>query len=130
MIGQILTRLRASESARFVLFLAVGALNTAVNYLVFAALVFAGVAAGVAVAMAFAVGIVFNFFTTGRVVFDSLDARRLPRFILVYAVQLLANLALLHLATAAGLNVHLAQAAILAVLAVATFGAMRFFVFR
>lgn len=128
MIGSSLRR-RLPQGWRFLLFLIVGGINTLINYLVFLALVFAGTREGMAVAAAWIIGITFNFFSTGKVVFQSSDARRLPRFVAVYLVQLVANLGLLHLATHVGIDARIAQAAILGMLAIISFIAMRYFVF-
>ena len=80
-----------AELRRFVRFLCVGLLNTGFGYLLFAAFVLLGLGSGLALAGATVIGVAFNFLTTGRLVFDSRDHRRLPRYLGVYMVQFLIN---------------------------------------
>lgn len=111
-------------------FLAVGVLNTAFGYVIFAAGILAGLPSGIALAIAMVIGVMFNFFTLGRLVFDSRDPTRLPRFVAVYALTYVVNLMLLRLVEGAGLGPLLAQLACLPVTVSLTFVLMRFLVFR
>jgi putative flippase GtrA len=117
------------EARRFVLFLFVGGLNTLVNYLFFVALVSVGLGQTLGVIAATALGILFNFFSTGRIVFRSEKISLLPRFIGVYLVQCALNILLLRAAVGMGVHLLVAEAIILFVLAIGTFFAMRRFVF-
>jgi putative flippase GtrA len=121
--------LRHRETRRFVLFLAVGSVNFAFYYAVFAGLHFLGASPTAAVVMATIIGVLFNFCTTGRVVFRSGAVRVLPRFIGVYVVQCGLNVLFLRLLIAAGLPVLAAEAIVVATLAVFTFLALRQWVF-
>jgi putative flippase GtrA len=121
---------RGREARRFTMFLLVGGLNTLVGYGFFVALHAAGLPPTPAVIGATILGVLFNFMSTGRIVFASSDASLLPRFLAVYAVQCAINIVSLRILTAAGLNVLVAQAVIVGVLAVLTFLAMKKFVFR
>jgi len=98
---------------RFARFLVVGALNTIFGYGVFFALLRAGLAPARALAAATAVGVLFNFVTTGRIVFANSDAARLWRFIAVYGVVFVVNAALLEAAVRAALDAAVAQALLL-----------------
>jgi putative flippase GtrA len=71
----------------------------------------------------------FNFVTTGRIVFNSGQVRLLPRFIGVYVIQLAANILLLRTLIDLGVSVLLAEALVIGVLAVLTFFALQRFVF-
>jgi putative flippase GtrA len=117
------------EMRRFALFLAVGGLNTLVGYGFFVALTLAGLDPTASVIGATIFGLSFNFFSTGRVVFQASGIHLLPRFLAVYAAQCALNVLLLQAVTAAGVPVLVAQAIITLFLAVATFFAMRRFVF-
>ncbi|HPX65603.1 MAG TPA: GtrA family protein [Anaerolineaceae bacterium] len=75
-------------NARFVRFLFVGALNTLFSYLLYAFLVFIGINYVWARVISIILGIIFNFFTTGRIVFNNKDNWLIIRFILVYAVTM------------------------------------------
>lgn len=120
---------RSSEGRRFVLFLAVGGLNTLVGYGFFVAFHMFGLTPTPAVICATIAGVLFNFLSTGRIVFASQGIDRLPRFLAVYAVQCAANLLMLHALVAAGLSILFAEAIVIALLAVATYVAMKKFVF-
>lgn len=115
---------------QIVRFLAVGVLNTAFGYAIFAGGVLVGLPSGIALAIAMVIGVIFNFFTLGRLVFDSRDPTRLPRFVGVYALTYVVNLMLLRLWEGAGVGPLLAQLACLPVTVSLTFLLMRFLVFR
>lgn len=100
--------------APFARFLTVGAGNTAVGYGIFYLLLRAGLAPTFALALATIVGVVFNFFTTGRVVFANADIARLWRFGFVYAAVFAINAALLEAVIALGLSAAAGQALLLA----------------
>ena len=78
---------------QFVKFLLVGALNTAFGYGLFAGALWLGLHYAAASAIATVLGILFNFQSTGRLVFDNLHPRQFWRFVLVYAFSFCANLA-------------------------------------
>ena len=123
-------QLRKTDIWQVVRFLAVGVLNTAFGYVIFAAGILAGLLSGIALAIAMVIGVIFNFFTLGRLVFDSRDGARLPRFVGVYAVTYVVNLLLLRLWEGVGVGPLLAQLACLPVTVSLTFVLMRFLVFR
>jgi len=115
---------------RFVIFLMVGGLNTAVGYSLFAAFILLGAGATVALAAATVLGVLFNFKSIGHLVFGNGDSRLLPRFVGVYTVQFLANLIALRGLENAGLSPLLAQLVILPPLSLGNFLLMRRLVFR
>jgi putative flippase GtrA len=122
--------LRQPEGRRFFVFLLVGGLNTAVGYGLFAAFIFLGADTSLALAAATILGVLFNFKSIGRLVFESGNVRLLPRFVGIYAVQFGINLAALKALESTGASPLLAQLLILPPLAVASFIMMRHFVFR
>lgn len=69
---------------RFIMFVAVGLLNTAFGSGVYAVMIYADLPIWTALLLGNLAGIVFNFFTTGRFVFFDASLLRLPRFIGVY----------------------------------------------
>lgn len=123
-------QLRKADIWQVVRFLAVGVLNTAFGYVIFAAGILAGLSSGIALAIAMVIGVIFNFFTLGRLVFDSRDPTRLPRFVGVYVLTYMVNLGMLALWEKAGVGPLLAQLACLPVTVSLTFVLMRFLVFR
>lgn len=94
------------EVRRFVRFIAVGLLNTAFGYGVFALLVFLGLHYAVASFVGTILGIIFNFFSTGRLVFQNLDNRRLPRYFGVYGITYVLGLFGLSFLDALGFDMY------------------------
>jgi putative flippase GtrA len=117
------------EAARFLRFLATGAVNTGFGYASYAALVLTGLPLWLAVTGSTGMAILFNFYSYGGMVFGDTSARVLPRFLVFYAALGLVNFGLLHLLTSLGIGPLLAQALLLPVLAVLGFAGMRLFVF-
>lgn len=77
---------------RFLRFLIAGGINTLFGFLVFSLAVFAGLPTWLALIVSTVAGTLFNFFTTGAYVFRDLTCRRLPRFVLCYAMVYVVNL--------------------------------------
>ena len=116
--------------SRFARFLVIGLLNTVVGYGIYAGLVLLGLDPVISLVAATCVGVVFNFFSTGHVVFQSLDPWAFPRFVLVYAATCTLNVMLLKALIGIGFHSLTAQAASLPFIAVCSFMALRLFVFR
>ena len=96
-------------------FLATGLLNTAFGYGVYAGLVLAGVPYIPALVAATVLGVLFNYFSFGKLTFRvATDAAGLPRFLAAYGMALAFNAALLWAAhNALGLHPLVAQLACL-----------------
>jgi putative flippase GtrA len=75
----------------------IGAVNTLFSYLIYAGAILIGMHYTLATLISTVLGIIFNFFTTGKVVFRSLEGRRFFLFMLVYAVTYVVNILLLRL---------------------------------
>lgn len=116
-----LARTIAGERRRLLAFLAVGMINTVVGYGLFAALFLTLQSYRTAAVLAFILGVIFNFFSTGRLVFNSRRGSALLPFVAGYLVILGANLALLEILVAAGLNALIAQAVSLPFLVAASY---------
>lgn len=110
-------------------FLGTGVLNTAFGYAVYALLVVGGAPLWLAVGGATVLGVLFNFFSYGKLVFGPAQLGRLPAFIAVYAVLYALNVALAYLLTAWGMGALVAQALLLPFLAGLAFLLMRLVVF-
>lgn len=128
-LNPMLRLIRQHGFWQFVRFLAVGSLNFAFYYSIFAGLHLLGLAPTQAVVIATVIAVLFNFFTTGQMVFGNRRAQLLPRFISVYVVQTFLNIGSLRLLVAAGVPVLIAEALVIGVLAVLTFFALKRFVF-
>jgi putative flippase GtrA len=90
-------------SPRFLGFLLVGGVNTAFGYGMFVVCLWLGMHYAVAAAVATLLGVLFNFFSTGGLVFKNRDHRRLPWFIGVYVIIYCVNVAGLALLLLAGI---------------------------
>jgi putative flippase GtrA len=121
---------RAARSTRIVRFIAVGTVNTAFGYGLFACLFLATGAHLFAVVMATVGGILFNYQTTGRLVFGNRGMRALLPFVTGYAITMLLNLAILELLVRCGANPLLAQAICLPVVVVSAYAINANVVFR
>jgi putative flippase GtrA len=111
-------------------FLAVGVLNTAFGYGVFALLIFAGVRPMPSLAITYVVGVTFNFITTGRFVFDHPHRSALLRFIAAYVVVFLINAGLYEILSASGVTPLVAQAICVPIMAIVAFFLFKVHVFN
>ena len=118
------------ETRRFSRFLIVGMINTLFGYGLFAVLVTAGLESALALALATVAGVIFNYFTTGRLVFANSGAAMLPRFIVAYGISFAVNLAMLKGLEQAGFDTLIAQALCLPPTVLLSFALLRWFVFR
>jgi putative flippase GtrA len=106
---------REAEVRRLFAFCVVGAINMLVGYALFAAFILIGLGTTFSLLCATVIGVLFNYITTGKLVFQS-DRAVFRLFITVYIAQFVTN----WLA---------AQLLVLPPLAVATYAAMRSWVF-
>ena len=92
----MLTKLAASIDQidqRFFKFLLVGVLNTVFGYSVYWILLQLGLHFSLAVLFATVLGVLFNYKTIGKLVFKSEENSFLIKFILVYVIQYIINVA-------------------------------------
>lgn len=115
---------------QIVAFIAVGVLNTAFGYGIFAAAILIGLPEALSLAIATVLGMLFNFVTIGSLVFNNRDFRLLGRFVGVYVSLYLANLALLRGGIALGLGPLVSQAICLVPVSTGSFILGKYFVFR
>lgn len=102
-----------ARHSRLVRFVLVGVLNTAFSFSLYVLLVWMGLHFVTANLCATAAGIVFSFRTQGALVFGNRDWRLLRRFVPVWIVVYVINIALIALLMQAGLNAYGAGAAAL-----------------
>lgn len=95
MIKQTIAIIRKLWSIQFLRFLVVGGINTVFGYAVFAVLILLQLHYVIAALLATICGILFNFKTTGTIVFTNKDNRLLFRFFGVYLITYLLNIGLL-----------------------------------
>jgi putative flippase GtrA len=118
-----------NETQRFFKFLVVGAINTVFGYTTYVVLLYLGLHYSIASLLTTILGVTFNFFTTGRLVFASMDFRKFLRFCLVYTVSYLINLACLAVFDAAGANMYFAGLPLILPMALLTYYLNKRFVF-
>ena len=111
----------------FVRFGLVGLLNAAFGYATFAVLLLAGAGTGLALVAAMAVGIVFNFQTSKRLVFMSRGCAL--RFFVVYGFVLVMNWVALRGLGAIGVSALAGQAFLVLPAAIVSFLGQKIFVF-
>jgi len=115
---------------RFIRFLFVGGLNTLFGYGVFALLIFLGLHYVLAVTLGTIIGILFNFKTTGLIVFKSNDNNLIYKFFGVYVVVYVINLVGLRIFNQLNVSNYIAGAVMLLPVAVISFLLMKTFVFN
>jgi len=115
---------------QFVKFLFVGVLNTGVGYGLFVLFVLFKLGPGISLFLATALGVLFNYLTTGRLVFAARGLGRLPYFVAVYGLTFVLNLWSLRFLLSAGFSPILAQAILLPLMVVLNFALNKIFVFR
>lgn len=115
--------------ASFPRFVAVGLLNAAFGYGAYSLLLWVGVHYSLAALGATVLGVLFNFKSTGVLVFSSHDNTLIFRFVGVYIVVYAAQVAALALLIALGLNAYVAGLLLLPGLALLSYFLLRSFVF-
>ena len=113
----------------FFRFLVVGGLNTAFGYGIFALFILLGVHYAIAALLGTLLGILFNFKTTGILVFRSHDNALIAKFFAVYGVTYVIGVLVLKLFKAFGIHVLVTAAVTLLPMAALSFLLMRWFVF-
>ena len=78
-----------------------------------------------ALALAFCVGVIWNFFTHARLVFGARGFRRLPAYVAVYLGIYAANAFLLARVMALGIHPLVAQAGLAMMMAVLSYGLIK-----
>ena len=106
---------------RFIKFLFVGLVNTAFGYGVYAVFVLFGTPPQIALLVTFVIGVLWNYITTARFVFEVTGFGRLPAYCICYVFIYLLNAGTLQGAMNYGIEPLLAQAVLTPIFAVITF---------
>ena len=115
---------------QFLRFLLVGVLNTLFGYTMFALFIFSGVHYSLASLFSTILGVLFNFRTTGRLVFNNRNNSLLWRFSLVYTVVYGCNVGLLRVMDGYSIDMYVAGAVVVFPLALLSFFLNKRFVFE
>jgi putative flippase GtrA len=115
---------------QFLRFLLVGGLNTLFGYSVFALLIFLKFHYAVAALISTTAGVIFNFQTVGRLVFNEHNLRLIFRFFAVYAVVYGLNVLGLKLFDIVHVSAYISGAILILPLAALSFVLNKLFVFN
>jgi putative flippase GtrA len=114
---------------KFFKFLFVGFLNTAFSYFIYVLLIAIGLIANMALFFQYIIGVLWNFKTTGTIVFQNKNNKLIFKFILSYIFTFLVNSVLLAILTR-HLNAYLAQAILIMPIAMLSFIILKKWVFK
>ena len=114
----------------FVKFILVGILNTAFGYGAFALLMYTGLHYSAAVVLSTIAGILFNFKTTGVLVFKNKDNSLIFKFIAVYTLVCITGIIILRLAEIAHIKLYFAGLVSTGICAVTAFLLNKNWVFK
>ena len=115
---------------KFMKFLFVGALNTAFGYSVYAFFVTLHASHNIALTIQYILGVLWNFKTTGVIVFKNHDNSRIIRFFMSYVITYSINLVCLNFLVHFGLGKYISQAVMVLPMAVLSFLIFKTFVFK
>jgi putative flippase GtrA len=125
----IMERTSSLPLLQFVKFVAVGVLNTAWGYGLFAFLIFIDLHFTVASFLSMVLGILFNYFTSGKLVFANTSSKAFLRYWIMYGGLYLWGIAWLWLLMQIGFSAYTAGALMLAPNALISFFLQKRFVF-
>lgn len=115
---------------QFVRFVLVGGINTLFGVGVYCMAIFIGLPYFIATLVSNVLGVLFNFFTTGRLVFRNSDPRLIFRFVACYIAIYFINTAVVKLFIEAGLNSYWAGILATPVVALCSYSLLKYFVYR
>ena len=119
----------SEESKRICRFLIVGFFNSLFGYSVYATFILLGLSYSIAILLATVIGVVFNFFTTGSIVFQSFDWSKIYLFLIVYCGSYFVNVFCLYLLINYGFSSLVAGIISMPFVATLTYLGLRFLVF-
>ena len=125
----ILNKLTTKFTGMPLKFILIGVLNTFFGYIVFALLSLVNLIYPVALALSMVIGIFFNFYTTGKFVFRSINFFRFHFFIFVYLFVYLLNIIFMTLLLNLGIKDLIAYAIIIFPSAILTFFMLKKYVY-
>ncbi|MBR2069425.1 MAG: GtrA family protein [Candidatus Gastranaerophilales bacterium] len=114
---------------KFFKFLFVGVLNTAFSYTIYAILITIGLIPNIALFFQYILGVLWNFKTTGLIVFQNNNNKLIYKFVASYIFTFIINSILLHILLKF-INEYIAQAVLILPIALLSFLIFKFWVFR
>lgn len=95
-------KLNIKQQKQFVVFILVGGINTVFGYSIFAFFIFLKISYYLAFLFAASLGLIFNFMTTGRIVFKNKDFSLFYKFIIISIIMYFLHIILIRI-----INVHI-----------------------
>lgn len=115
---------------QFIKFILVGILNTIFGYGLWALLIYIGLHYALAVVLSTILSVLFNFKTTGYLVFKNKDNKLLWKFVHIYILTTCLSILGLKCATIANINLYLAGFFLTGIMAIISFLMQKYYVFR
>lgn len=117
------------KHSQFLLFLVIGGVNTCFGFSIFSLLIFLDLHYTVAVFFSTCLGVLFNFKTTGYIVFKNTNYLLFFKFVLVYTVIYFLNIGIIKLCLFAQPNVYAAGLVSTIICALVSYALNKNFVF-
>lgn len=114
----------------FIKFILVGILNTLFGYSFFALLLWLGFHYSIATIFSTIIGVIFNFCTTGRLVFKNTNNLLIFKFILVYIFTTSLSILILYISNKMNFNLYYAGFVLSVIMALISFILQKTFVFK
>lgn len=114
----------------FIKFVLVGIINTMFGYGLFAFLLYCNIHYALASVLATIISVLFNFKTTGTLVFKNHDNRLIFKFVSVYCFTTILSIIGLKIAKIFGGNLYFAGLILTGIMAIITFTLQKKYVFR
>lgn len=115
---------------QFVRFVLVGGLNTAFGVGIYCLAIWVGLPYYAATLVSQILGTLWNFMTTGRLVFENHDKRLIFRFVANYIVMYFFNIGIIKLLLIAGLNDYWAGIGATPIVAICSFISLKYLVYK
>ena len=129
-VGRVVEFVNKIWSIRFFRFLFVGGINTVFGYLVFSTFILLKIHYSIALLFSTILGVLFNYFTTGRIVFNNSSPKLLIKFFGVYGITYLINLLFLKIFNYYQVDMLIAGAILVLPIAILSYFLNKVFVFR
>ena len=111
-------------------FILVGVLNTIVGYALYALFIYLGFEYILSVLFATILGVMFNYKTIGKFVFESKSKNSAIKFILVYVIVFLVNISVIKVFKMNGFNDYIAGFFAIIPASIVSFVLNKFYVFK
>ena len=129
-VERVIGSVKKFWSVRFIRFLFVGGINTLFGYLVFSVFILLQIHYALASLISTIIGVLFNFFTTGRIVFKNNEPKLILKFFGVYGIIYLINVLLLKIFDTYHVNMLIAGAILVFPVAILSYFLNKTLVFR